>query len=121
MANDSTSSGVGTAFAIVCCAALSTGIGAAVVFIPRLVRLANHKVLAASLGGSAGVMLYLSFVELFSEANRRFIAAGHGKSASFFYTTMSFFSGVLLVSVRPGGKEVPNVSARANSTLFDLT
>jgi zinc transporter, ZIP family len=100
MANDSAQTGVGTAFAIVCCAGLSTGIGASVVFIPRLVGLANHKVLAASLGGSAGVMLYLSFVEMFSEANRRFVAAGHGKGASFFYTTMSFFSGVLLISVR---------------------
>jgi ZIP family zinc transporter len=79
---------------------MSTAIGAAVVSVPAISRLANHRMLAASLGASAGVMLYLSFVEMFALAHLNFLAAGHGKNGSYFYTTMGFFSGVLLMVVR---------------------
>jgi ZIP family zinc transporter len=102
MGNPSDSAGVGTALSIVCCAGLSTAIGSAVVFVPAIARLANHRTLAASLGISAGVMLYLSFVELFTLARANFLAAGHGKNGSYFYTTMGFFSGVLFMMVRSG-------------------
>ena len=48
----------------------SNAIGAAVVFFPKLVKLASRQSLAASLGFTAGVMTYVSFVN-FSEERRR--------------------------------------------------
>lgn len=56
---------VAVAFAMVTAAGLSTTIGAAFVFSERLVKMANKKLLGGSLGFSAGVMLYVSFIEIF--------------------------------------------------------
>ena len=47
---------------------MCTCLGAAVVFSPRLVSLANKKFLASSLAGAAGVMIYVSFVEIFQKS-----------------------------------------------------
>jgi zinc transporter, ZIP family len=55
---------VGLAFGLVIGAGLATALGAAVVFIPSLVKLASRRVLASALGFSAGVMTYVSFVEI---------------------------------------------------------
>jgi len=90
---------VGIAFGLVIGAGFSTAIGAAVVFIPSLVRFANRKTLAGSLGLSAGVMLYVSFVEIFVKSRDAFLAAGHGSGGSIMYSTICFFSGVLLMVV----------------------
>jgi ZIP family zinc transporter len=38
---------------------MSTGIGAAAVFFPSMVKMANKKVLAGGLGFSSGIMLYV--------------------------------------------------------------
>jgi ZIP family zinc transporter len=76
-------------------AGLSTGIGAAVVFIPSLVKLASRRVLAASLGFSAGVMTYVSFVEIFSKSNLSFVNAGHTTKLAYTYATLCFFGGIL--------------------------
>ena len=54
---------MGLAFGLVIGAGLSTTIGSAFVFCSDY---ANTKILAAALGVSAGVMLYVSFVEIFS-------------------------------------------------------
>ena len=50
---------VGIALALVAGAGASTGLGAAVVFFPKVVKLASRRVLAGSLGFSAGVMTYV--------------------------------------------------------------
>lgn len=76
-------------------AGASTGIGAAVVFFPSLVKLANRRVLAASLGFSAGVMTYVSFVEIFGKSNESFVNAGHEENRAYLYATLCFFCGVL--------------------------
>lgn len=93
-------------------AGASTGIGAAVVFFPSLVKLANRRVLAASLGFSAGVMTYVSFVEIFGKAEESFVNAGHKKNHAYIYATLCFFGGVLtmlalnlIVDALHGGKE----------------
>lgn len=75
-------------------AGASTGIGAAVVFFPSLVKLANRRVLAASLGFSAGVMTYVSFVEIFGKAEESFVNAGHEENTAYIYATLCFFGGV---------------------------
>ena len=81
-------------------AGLSTGIGAAVVFIPSLVKLASRRVLAASLGFSAGVMTYVSFVEIFFKSNLSFVEAGHSDERAYIFATLCFFSGILTMLVR---------------------
>ena len=67
MAVERSNENVGLAFGLVAAAAGSTAIGAAVVFFPRIVKLASRRVLAASLGFSAGVMTYVSFIEIFEK------------------------------------------------------
>ena len=59
------SDNVGIAMALVAGAGASTALGASVVFFPSLVKLASRRVLASALGLSAGVMTYVSFVEIF--------------------------------------------------------
>lgn len=94
------SQNVAIAFALTIGAGLSTALGAAVVFIPSLVRFANRKTLAASLGLSAGVMIYVSFVEIYRKSYNAFMSAGHGKGGSSLYSTLTFFAGVFLMVVR---------------------
>eukprot|EP01062_Namystynia_karyoxenos_P053627 TRINITY_DN4352_c2_g1_i1.p2 TRINITY_DN4352_c2_g1~~TRINITY_DN4352_c2_g1_i1.p2 ORF type:complete len:428 (+),score=170.59 TRINITY_DN4352_c2_g1_i1:92-1285(+) len=50
-------------------AGLATCLGAGVAFFPKLQQLGSSRVLSASLALSAGVMLYVSFVEIFVKAN----------------------------------------------------
>jgi ZIP family zinc transporter len=94
------SENVGIALAIVFGAAASTGVGAAVVFFPSIVKLASQRVLAASLGFSAGVMIYVSFVEIFIKSYVAFEDAGHSTSNAYIYSTFSFFGGAVLMIVR---------------------
>lgn len=53
------------AFALTALAGLSTGIGGAIVFFTRTT---NTKLLSIAFGFSAGVMIYVSFVEIFPQA-----------------------------------------------------
>jgi len=88
------------AFGLVILAGSATAIGAAVVFVPSLVKLANHKTLAASLGLSAGVMLYVSLVDIYNKSIGGFQAAGHDEGKAFIYTTLSYFGGMVIMKVR---------------------
>mmetsp|Transcript_23611 Transcript_23611/g.36317 ORF Transcript_23611/g.36317 Transcript_23611/m.36317 type:complete len:347 (-) Transcript_23611:40-1080(-) len=88
---------VGIAFALVIGAGAATAVGAAVVFVPSLARLASRRVLAGSLGISAGVMTFISFVGIFQKSIGRFQDAGHSKENAFLYTTLCFFGGVLFM------------------------
>ena len=85
------------AFALVIIAGLSTCIGAAVVFVPALVKLANKRVLAGSLGISSGVMLYVSFVEIFVKSLDEFkIVMNHDGHAAL-VATGTFFGGIVFM------------------------
>ena len=95
------SANVGVAFGLVIAAGAATALGAAVVFFPKLVKLASRRVLAASLGISAGVMLYVSFVEILRKAELSFIDAGHSEENAFIFSTLCFFGGVITMLVRP--------------------
>ena len=99
------SENVGVAFALVIGAGASTAIGASVVFFPSLVKLASRKTLAGGLGLSAGVMSYVSFVEIFQKSVRSFEDAGYTYDHSYIYATLCFFGGVvsMIVSVNGGG------------------
>ena len=64
------------AFGLTCGAGMATTIGASIVFFPRLVHYANNKVLAGSLSIAAGVMMYVSFIEIFGKSQGGFEDAG---------------------------------------------
>lgn len=84
-------------FAIALCtvAGLSTGIGGAMALFAKRT---NKTFLAASLGFSAGVMIYVSFVKLFFEARESLIDL-HGAVSGTAITAASFFTGMILIAM----------------------
>ena len=90
---------VGVAFALVFGAGAATAVGASVVFFPALVKLASRRVLASALGISAGVMTYVSFVEIFNKSRSSFVDAGHPEEKAYLYATLCFFGGVVTMLV----------------------
>jgi ZIP family zinc transporter len=80
-------------------AGAATAVGAAVVFVPRLVKLASRRTLAGALGLSAGVMTYVSFVEIFNKSRVKFLSAGYSADVAYAYATVCFFGGVVLMTV----------------------
>lgn len=97
--NDDPSENVAIAMALVIGAGGATGLGAAAVFVPSIVKLASRRVLAGSLGFSAGVMTYVSFIEVFQKANSAFVDAEHTEGNAYAYATLCFFGGVVLMTV----------------------
>ena len=82
------------AFGLTVFAGLSTGIGSALAFFTRRT---NTRVLSVSLGFSAGVMIYVSFVEILGKA--RVALAGHlGESTGNWVTAGAFFAGMFLIA-----------------------
>ncbi|PLW99242.1 MAG: zinc transporter ZupT [Marinilabiliales bacterium] len=89
------STSIGYAFLLTLIAGLSTGIGGAIAFFARRT---NTKLLAVSLGFSAGVMIYVSFSEILSEAHHT-LAEGYGDKAGAWYAVLAFFGGMLLIAL----------------------
>ena len=90
---------VGTAFLLVSLAGLSTGVGAAFVCIPSLAKYATPRFLAAGLAFSAGVMVYVSFVEIFQKSFISFQNAGYKDGVANALCTLCFMSGICIVLV----------------------
>ncbi len=80
----------GTALALASGAGLATGVGSLVAFLGRR---SNLRFLAGAVGFSAGVMIYLSFVELLGDGRNRLVAA-YGSRGDL-RTVLAFFAGVL--------------------------
>jgi len=89
----------GLAFGLVICAGLSTAIGAAAVFSNQVVKLSSKLVLAAGLGFSGGVMLYVSFIEIFGKSNLAFEADGKETNLAYVCATLCFFSGMAIMKI----------------------
>lgn len=85
------------AFALTTAAGMGAALGGLVVFLPGMIRWASAKVLAISLAFSAGVMIYVSFVEIFEESFESFEDDGFSPAATEAYGTLSFFAGVMMV------------------------
>lgn len=83
------------AFSLTLFAGLSTGIGSALALITKKT---NAKFLSISLGFSAGVMIYVSFVEIFPKAQDALTGA-LGAKAGTWATVGGFFFGILLIAV----------------------
>ncbi|MDL2230417.1 zinc transporter ZupT [Alistipes sp. OttesenSCG-928-L06] len=83
------------AFLLTLFAGLATGIGSAIAFFASST---NKKFLSFSLGLSAGVMVYVSFVELFNGALGS-LGALYGERAGQFMAVAAFFLGICLAAL----------------------
>ncbi len=81
------------AFGLTLFAGLSTGIGSAIAFFSNRT---NTRFLSASLGFSAGVMIYVSMIEILVKAKDSLNDA-LGAPMGYVYTTIAFFCGILLI------------------------
>jgi zinc transporter, ZIP family len=88
------------AFGLTIAAGAATALEACVVFVPRFVQLATRRTLAASLALSAGVMTYVSFVEISVKSLSKFKDAGNPDNIAYMYATACFFGGVGIMLVR---------------------
>ena len=76
-------------------AGLATGVGSLIAFFAKRT---NTKFLSIALGFSAGVMIYVSFVEILFEAKEALVGA-LDKSMGSWLTIISFFGGILLIAL----------------------
>ena len=83
------------AFTLTLLAGLCTGIGSLMAFFTKKT---NRKFLSVSLGFSAGVMIYVSMVELFADAKLTLITE-LGIRTGYLMTVVSFFCGMILIAV----------------------
>ena len=93
------SANVNTAIVVSLGAGLATGIGGAVAFVPQIFASVKQGViLSVALAISAGVMLYVSFIEIFVKAQAE-IEKSLGPSGAAATTTACFFAGMLFCVV----------------------
>ena len=83
------------AFGLTAIAGLSTGIGSVIAFFAKN---KNTKFLSVSLGFSAGVMVYVSLVEIFFKAQSS-LQAALGRKPGAVATVAAFFGGMLLIGI----------------------
>ena len=83
------------AFGLTLFAGLSTGFGSALAFFAKRT---NTKLLSGALGFSAGVMLYVSFVEIFPKAKDS-LSAELGQAGGYWITVAAFFAGIAFIGI----------------------
>ncbi|KQC05586.1 MAG: zinc transporter ZupT [Candidatus Cloacimonas sp. SDB] len=83
------------AFGLTLFAGLATGIGSALAFFTKRT---NIKFLSVALGFSAGVMIYVSMIEIFYKAKIS-LQADLGVRAGYWATVGGFFAGILLIGI----------------------
>ncbi|MFI3239433.1 MAG: ZIP family metal transporter [Bacteroidales bacterium] len=76
-------------------AGLSTGIGSLIAFFAHKT---NKSLLAFSLGLSAGVMIYISFVELFNQSQIHLVDL-YGDKLDVIYAVISLFAGIGIIAI----------------------
>lgn len=86
---------VGVAFALTLFAGLATVIGA---FLALVLHRANTHYLSISLGFSAGVMIYVSMVELLPTGREALVTA-YGETGGSWAAVGAFFGGILLIGI----------------------
>lgn len=83
------------AFLLTLFAGLSTGVGS---LIGLLSKKFNPRLLTVSLGFSAGVMLYVSMIEIFVKA-RESLSMAMGPKMGYVWTVVAFFAGIFLIAI----------------------
>jgi len=86
---------VAIAFGLTLFAGLATGIGSGLAFFAKRT---NTKLLSVALGFSAGVMIYVSMIEIFWKAKEA-LCQEWGDRGGYWATTISFFGGILLIAL----------------------
>ncbi|MDR1874261.1 MAG: zinc transporter ZupT [Synergistaceae bacterium] len=86
---------IALAFGLTLLAGLSTGVGSALAF---LAKRTNTRFLSLSMGFSAGVMIYVSFVEVIVMA-RDTLTAQWGKTGGEWGTVVAFFAGMGMIAL----------------------
>ncbi|NLB56668.1 MAG: ZIP family metal transporter, partial [Lentisphaerae bacterium] len=81
------------AFAVTLLAGLATAIGSVIAFFAKRT---NHRFLSVSTGFSAGVMIYVSFVEILPEGHRQLSECCTNNMANWM-NTAAFFVGVIIM------------------------
>jgi len=76
-------------------AGLATGVGSLMAFLSKKF---NAKFLALALGFSAGVMIYISLIEIFPKAKESLILS-FGERTGYWYTVIAFFAGIGLIAL----------------------
>jgi ZIP family zinc transporter len=92
---DYSSTVIWAAFGLTVFAGLSTGIGSALAFFTRRT---NEKFLSVALGFSAGVMIYVSMIEIFVKAKDELVKA-LGEGPGYWVTVLSFFGGIAFIAI----------------------
>ena len=83
-----------TALGLTVFAGMATGIGSILAFMaPRT----NYRFLSFGTGFSAGVMLYVSFVEIFSEKGASALTEFYGYTLGHWINAASFFGGITII------------------------
>jgi ZIP family zinc transporter len=85
--------GLGIALGLTVLAGMATGIGSVIAFAAKRT---NTRFLGLATGFSAGVMLYVSFVEIFLKGADRLTAA-YGDQRGHWINAAAFFGGILLI------------------------
>lgn len=83
------------AFGLTLFAGLSTGIGSGIAFFAKRT---NAKFFSIALGFSAGVMIYISLVDIFDKARVSLIGV-YGKVSGSWVTVAAFFGGIFLIAI----------------------
>lgn len=83
------------AFMLTLFAGLSTGVGSLIAFFAKKT---NKKFLSISLGFSAGVMIYVSLIEIFQKAQTSLVGELGGRWGAW-ATVLSFFGGIFLIAI----------------------
>ena len=91
------------AFLLTLLAGLSTGVGSGLAFFGKRT---NKTFLSAALGFSAGVMIYVSFVEILRKAQDQLVL-DYGRIDGTWLAVLSFLAGVVLMAVVDGMVPVP--------------
>ncbi len=86
---------IGFAFLLTLFAGLCTGLGSLIAFTAKKT---NKKFLAVSLGFSAGVMIYVSMIEIFAKAKDSLINATDIRTGNWL-TVIAFFAGMFLIAI----------------------
>ena len=103
------------AFAFTLFAGLSTGIGSAIAFFARHT---NTRFLSVSLGFSAGVMIYVSLIEIFSKAKESLVLS-LGETQGYWATVIAFFGGMFVIAIID--KLVPEVENPHEARMVEET
>ncbi|MFI3209203.1 MAG: zinc transporter ZupT, partial [Eubacteriales bacterium] len=83
------------AFGMTVIAGLCTGIGSLIAFVSKST---NKVFLSISLGFSAGVMLYVSMIEIFVKAQESLVLE-LGEKQGAIATVVAFFGGMLVIAI----------------------